>query len=344
MVIATSAPSSAVTFRTGALFAITGVLLFGLNGTVAKTALHSGLDSRDLVTWRIAGAAACLLAVLVATRLGTGRPVVVWRGFRRAEGLGLLVLGVVGVGLTQWLYFVAIARLDIGLALLLEFLAPVYVVLWTRFARRAPVRRRMWWALGAVVVGLGLVAQIHGGRLDALGVAAGLLDGVCLAVYYLLGGRVLARHSALGVQTWSMVVAAAFWCALRPPWRADLGSFGVSVPLPAGLPGDHAAPLWAFVAWVVVLGTVAPFALDLGGLARLGPVHSGMIDSLEPVAAGAMAWVLLGESLTWVQVLGGVVVMAGIAVAGRSRVAPPPARPADPPAARDRVAPTIGAS
>src|SRR5689334_13772799 len=149
---------------------IVAATFFAFNGAVAKI----GLEASDMGTLRwtelrstggFVGLALCL-ALVAPHRLRIGT--------RRELGR-LAFYGIVGFAVVQWLYFVAIDRLPIGIGLLFEFSAPVLIALWARFAWHEPVRRRVWPALGLVLVGLGFVAQIWDGlTLDGVGVAAGL--------------------------------------------------------------------------------------------------------------------------------------------------------------------------
>jgi drug/metabolite transporter (DMT)-like permease len=167
----------------GYTMALAAAALFAVNGTVAKTVLGGGLDATGLTALRTLGAFLGLAAFLAVTRPGTLR--LTWR-----EVPFLAVYGVVGVAFTQWLYFVAIGRLPIGVALLLEFTAPVLIAVFARFVLHERVDNRVWWALTLAVAGLALVARVwQGGTLDGIGVAAGLLAAVALSAYYLLGER-----------------------------------------------------------------------------------------------------------------------------------------------------------
>jgi drug/metabolite transporter (DMT)-like permease len=287
-------------------------LLFAVNGTVSKLALQSGLSTTRLVELRSLGSAVVLVgAVLVVTprvRLPRGR-----------ELAALAVLGIVGMAMVQWLYFVAISRLPVGLALLVEYTAPLLVALFARFVLREQVRARMWWALVACLAGLALVAQVGDGiTLDALGLLAAAGAAVSLATYYLLGDRLVRSRDALSTQTWSMVFAAAFWLVLQPLWTFDAAVLGDDVALPGALTG-LTWPLWVLVAWIVVLGTVVPYVAILFGVARIGAARAGLVGMIEPVGAAATAWVVLGESMTVVQLVGGVVVLAGVVLAETSR-------------------------
>lgn len=318
----------AATTRTavGVLAVVVASLLFAVNGTVSKLAMQAGLTPTRLVELRSLGAALVLVAALLVTARSRPGPA---RGLPRGrELLGLAVLGVVGMAMVQWLYFVAISRLPVGLALLIEYTAPLLVALWARFVLREEVRARVWWALAACLSGLTLVAQVGDGiRLDLLGLLAAAGAAVALATYYLMGARVVRDRDPLSAQTWSMVFAAAFWVVLQPLWTFRAEVLTDDVALPGALAGAE-LPLWVLLAYVVVLGTVVPYVLVLAGVVRLGAARTGVLGMLEPVAASAAAWWVLSESMTWVQLVGGAVVLAGIALAEtarrRPRVTPAP--------------------
>ena len=178
----------------GYTMTLAAAVLFSVNGSVSKLALDaSGMGTLRWTELRSTGAFVGLLAgllMLAPRRLRVDR----------GEALSLLVYGVVGFVFVQWLYFVAIYRLPIGIGLLLEFTAPVLVVLWARFAWHERVRASVWPALGLVLAGLALVAQVWAGlTLDRIGVAAGLLAAVALAIYYLAGERLVVRRDPLSL-------------------------------------------------------------------------------------------------------------------------------------------------
>ncbi len=296
----------------GVVAAAGAALLVGVNGTVSKLALEAGLTSTRLVQVRSLGAAVCLvlLALVLQPRtLAVGR-----------RELGFLVVaGIVGIGLVQWLYFVAIARLPVGIALLLEYLAPVLVAVWVRFVRREPVRPRIWGALALCLVGLAVVAQVWSGlTLDGIGVLAGLGAAASLAAYYLTGEHGLSRRDPLSLAAWTFTAAAVFWSILRPPWSMDWTVLRQAVALPGPFDGAE-VPLWSLVGWIIVLGTVVPYAFVLLAIRHLGSTRTGLLGMAEPVTSGLVAWVVLSESLTPLQLLGAGVVIAGIAAAETAR-------------------------
>jgi drug/metabolite transporter (DMT)-like permease len=272
------------------------------------------------VELRSLGAAVCFLAAVVLTRPRTLRAA-------PRELAFLVVAGVVGIGLVQWLYFVAIARLPVGIALLLEYLAPVLVVVWVRFVRHEQVRARLWAALVLAVAGLVVVAEAWQGlRLDGLGVLAGLGAAGSLAAYYLTSERGLGRRDPLSLAAWTFTAAALFWSVLQPWWTFPWGDLTRSVPLPGPLP-DADVPAYLLVLWVVVLGTVVPYGLILLALRSLGSARTGLLGMAEPVLAAGVAFVVLGEALSRVQLVGGAVVLTGIVLAETARQRPPDAVP-----------------
>lgn len=295
----------------GVLMYLVAAFLFGLNGALAKLAISSGLDVTRLTELRNAGA----MAVLVAFVLATDRA-----AFRvpRDQWLFLLAYGVVAFVLVQFLYFFTISRLPLGIGTLLSFLAPVVVVLWVRFGRRQQVGARLWVGIALTLLGLGLVAQVwQGMTLDPVGLLSGLAVAVCLALYWLLGESGQRRRDPVSLTMWGFILATATWSVLAPWWTFPWSQLGMDTP--ATVTGFKALPTWAVMAWVVVFGTVIPFLLVLGSLRRIGAQRAGVVATTEPLWAGAIAVVVLGESLTIIQVIGAVIVIAGIIAAETSR-------------------------
>jgi drug/metabolite transporter (DMT)-like permease len=295
----------------GYAMTLSAAALFAVNGSVSKLALEaSDMGTLRWTELRSTGAFLGLLlglAVLAPRRLSVGR----------REALRLAAFGVIGFAFVQWLYFVAIFRLPIGIGLLLEFTAPVLVALWVRFAWKEQVRQRVWLALALVLAGLALVAQVWQGlTLDRIGVVAGLAAAVALAVYYLAGERLVGRRDPLSLVCLAIGAASLFWAVVQPWWSFPVESLSVDVDLP-GVAGS--APVWALALWTIVLGTIAPFVLSIGALQHLPATTVTIVATFEPVAASVVAWVWLDETLVAVQILGGAIVLAGILLAETAR-------------------------
>jgi drug/metabolite transporter (DMT)-like permease len=290
---------------------LTGALLFGINGTVSKVLL-TAVDNAARVSQLRVTFAFLILLVFVALTNRRSLPL------HRHELGPVAAYGIFGVAMTQWLYFVAITRMPIGIALLIEFTAPIMVVLWVRYAWHRPVRNTVWLGLALAMVGLAMVAQIWLGlTLNSLGVAAAFGAAVALALYYLLGETCGRERDPVSLTLWGFGFAALLWAVLLPWWRYPWASLeGSATPLGVG---TTAVPLWALAIWMIVLGTIVPFWLVLAAIRHIGAAGASIIGMTEPFIASLVAWFVLGEVLTPAQMLGGAVILAGVVIAERAR-------------------------
>jgi len=305
--------------RTGYLMAVTASALFAVNGVVSKVILLAGMPAQRLTELRSAGACLGLLGYLAWRRPELLR-------VSRRELPVLAAYGVLGFAFVQWWYFVAIARLPVGIALLLEYTAPLLVALWARFGAHEQVRRRVWAALALALAGLALVAQVwSGSTLDGLGVAAALGAAVSLAFYFVLGEHVVSTRDPLSLTCYAFGFATLFWSLLQPWWTFPASLLGEQVTLLGNL-ASTTLPLWALAVWMVVLGTIVPFSLIIGSLQHLRATQVGVVGMTEPVLATLVAFGWLAESLSPVQVAGGVLVLVGVVLAETSRAPSAPAR------------------
>ncbi len=315
---------------TGYALVMLAVGCFVVNAGVSRVVLTNGISATELSSIRAVGTAAVLLlAVLLTGRRHTLR-------VHRSEVVPIVAYGIVGVALLHMTYFVAIERLPIGLALLLEYLAPLLVALWVRFVRREQVRRTLWPALGLSLTGLALVAQVGGAAdaLDPLGLAAGAGAAVCFATYFLIGERLVVHRDPVSTTFWGFTVAAVLWSTVVGWWQPLTASVDRSVTMPPAL-GSVVVPLVLLVAWVVVLGTLVPFAAATAALRHLPATTVTVVAILEPVGAALLAWWWFDESLTWAQIVGVALVLSGIALALQARLTRVPTasalRPGAPP-------------
>jgi drug/metabolite transporter (DMT)-like permease len=298
-----------------------GISLFVVNAGVSRLVLSNGIGAVPLASVRIAGTALVLGLVLVLT--GRGRSLRV--SWRELPLLG--VYGIAGVGLVQVSYFVALERMPIGLALLLEYLAPLLVALTARFVLRERVSGLLWPALGLSLGGLALALQLTGGGegLDPLGVAAGLVAAASFAAYFLLGERLVRHRDPMSTTFWGFAIPAVLATAVSPWWGTLAEASRGTVELPAAV-GGGSVSLLVLVAWVVLLGTLSPFAATTAALRYIPATTIAVVATLEPVGAAVLAWWWFGESLTVLQVLGFGLVLSGVTLAlyARARATVPP--------------------
>jgi drug/metabolite transporter (DMT)-like permease len=290
------------------------VVLWSLNAVVSKVVLDSaGLSSLRLAEVRSSGSALVLVAAVALLRPATLRA-------GRRELAVLAFFGVLGLGFVQLFYFVGIRRLDIGVALVIQYLAPVFVALWARFVIREPVRRRLWGAIALSLLGLSLVVDLPGGAsLDGLGVAACLVTAVAYAAYVLMAERSLERgRDVYSLLAWGFAFAALFWAVVQPWWAFPVEQVDGSASL-LGRLADTSAPVWLLLAYIVLLGTVVPFVLFVSALHHVPATRVTIVAMLEPVLAALIAWVWLQEELGAVQIVGGLIVLAGVLLVQTAR-------------------------
>ena len=305
-----------MTTRTPALgvgLVVLGAACFTVNAGVSRVALRAGVEPAMLTTIRITGTFLVLLVVAVLFRRGALRP-------PPGRLLFLLVVhGLVGVAALQWVYFVAIDRLPIGMALLLEYQAPVLVALWARFGQGEQVRPRLWLGLALALGGLAAATGVwEGATFDGIGVAAGFAAAICFAAYFLIGEAGVGALDPLRVILWSFGIATVALNVPSPITGLDTATLGRQVSLLGSL-ADHTVPLWLVLAWVVVLGTLVPFFAELFALSFIKASTVTVIALLEPIGVSALGWAWFHETLGPVAVLGCFAVVAGIVIAQSAR-------------------------
>jgi drug/metabolite transporter (DMT)-like permease len=299
--------------RLGYAMAFTAATLWAVNGVISKVIIESGgIAAPRLTEVRTTGAFLLLAAALVIARPESLR-------IRRSELPMLLTFGVLGLAFVQWFYFEAISRLDIGVALLIQYIAPVLVALWARFVYHEPVRRRIWAALALSILGIALLVELWSGlTLDGLGVAAALGSAATFAVYILSAERAVTRRDPISLVCYGFLLASIFWAVLQPWTSFPVELVDESVSL-LGRLEELSLPVWLLMGWMVVLGTIVPFALLAASLRHITASRAAITAMFEPVAATVFAFAWLGESLTAFQLVGGLVVLGAILLAQTAR-------------------------
>ncbi len=283
-----------------------GLIFFAINGPVAKLALINGLQSAELSAFRIQGA---FIFLLVAALLVSRNQL----KFTRNEILPLIGYGFFGVAMTQFLYFVAIRRIEVGVALIIEYTAPILVALYVRFVLKKDVSARVWLSLLLALLGLTLITQIWtGSKLDPFGVLCAFGAAIALAIYFIGGEPLAAKRNPISLTTLSMGVGAIFWMVVQPFWDLPWDTLNNSVSLPYEL---GIITLGTVVLYIIIFGTVAPFWLYFIAFKYLDSKKAAIFGLLEPVGASIFALFLLGETFIAIQIVGGLLVLIGVIVA-----------------------------
>jgi len=297
----------------GVALVVLGAGCFTVNAGVSRVALRAGVDPAMLTTIRLTFTFLVLLVVAVLFRRTALRP-------PRGRMLVLVVVhGLIGVAALQWTYFVAIDRLPVGMALLLEYQAPVLVALWARFGQHERVHPRLWLGLVLAIGGLAAATEVwKGAKFDGMGVLAGGAAAICFACYFLIGEAGVGSLDPLRVILWSFGVATVALNIAAPISGFDTATLGRHVSLLGSL-SAHRLPLWALLAWVVVLGTLVPFFATLFALSFVRATTVTVIALLEPIGVSALGWAWFHETLGPVAIVGCLAVVAGIVIAQSAR-------------------------
>ncbi len=299
----------------GLMFAGVSALAFGSAGVCAKAAMTAagpGLSPLWLAQFRITGAAVVLILIVAGTRLlRPTREKTVWT--LRAV-VAVVAYGVLGFVAVQILYFVAISRMPVGVALLIEYTSPALVALWALLVQRRPQHPSLWGAIGAAFVGLMLIARPwQGFGLDTIGITAALLAAVASASYFLIGDSL--KGQLPGPQLAGFGAAAgAVLLGVTQSW-AD---FPWQLMERRGALAGTEIPVWLLLAVVVLVGTVVAYLTGIAALRRLPAPIAAVVATMEVVVAAVSAWVLLGEHLSAWELAGGAMLLTGAVVAQRS--------------------------
>ena len=296
----------------GYVYSLIAALLFGANGSVTKVIVGAGLTPAQLTFFRVLTSAVLAGLILLLTDR---------RAFRVSvrQLVDFALLGVVGVALLQFTYAVALSLLPVGITLLIEYTAVLMVAVIAFFFLHEQVKARLWVAIGFVLAGLAVVAQIGASVLNPAGVLIALCAAISLTVYFLGGERAVRKAPPLAVAFWTMLFATVFWAVFSGWWQLDPAVLTTQVSLTGNLEGVVVS-LWLPLAWNVVLGSFVTFLLSLVALGRLKATTAGIVASSEVIFAFAVAWLWLGEELDGAQMVGAALVLGGIILAQTARI------------------------
>jgi drug/metabolite transporter (DMT)-like permease len=215
----------------------------------------------------------------------------------------MFVLGIFGVAASNYLYYLAIQKTNVATAIILQYTAPILVLLYTvaRGLQKPTVQRIS--AVGLAVTGIALVIGIFGSsgfRLDAIGVIAALGAAFSFAFYNVGGHSILARYDRWTVLLYVIFSASLFWIVVNPPWKIAAAHYSVDQ--------------WLFLLVFSLISVLAPFSLYFAGLQHLEPTRAIVVSCLEPVFSIVIAAVALGEVMRPLQTFGIVLVLVAIVV------------------------------
>ena len=294
-------------FRLGLLFAIGSAFTFGLSGPLAKSLMEAGWSPTAAVTARLAGGA--LVLAIFATIV---KPDWVREALHHAKTV--VAYGLIPIAGAQLCFYNAVAHLSVGVALLLEYTAPILVVGWLWATTRRRPSNLTLAGVALAVAGIMLVLNVFSGaHINITGVGWGLAAAVCAACYFLMSDTVAADGSGLN----SITLAAGGLIV----GTAAVGALGVAGVMPLTFTTNDAVVAGLTTSWVVpvialgLIPTAIAYTLGIMGIARLRPRFASLVGLSEVLFAVLAAWMLLGEAITAIQAIGGAVVLIGLALA-----------------------------
>ncbi|MBW4812708.1 EamA family transporter [Rhodococcus qingshengii] len=304
--------------RNGLIFALLSAATFGVSGPFAKSLIESGWSPGGAVFARVAGGALVMMVIALATQ---------WPRLRQVSThtRTVLLYGVFAISGVQLCFFNAVQHLSVGVALLLEYLAPIIVIGWVWITKGA--RPSVQTLLGAAValIGAAVVIDVFGSaEISAVGVAWGLAAAACLAVYFVISERADGDLHPVVLAASGLTVSAVV-----------IGALGLVGVLPLhfsasnAVVADHSVNVWLPVVVLVLVSTVIAYLNGIAAITLLGPTIGSLVALTEVLCAVVAAWILVGESVTALQAVGGAAIIAGLVLARLGQVAPKQI-PADP--------------
>jgi drug/metabolite transporter (DMT)-like permease len=305
-----TSPAAVDHFRLGLFLAVGSALAFGSSGPFGKSLMEAGWSPTAAVTARLAGGALMLAVFATIARPG-------WIREALQHSRTVVAYGIIPIAGAQLCYYNAVAHLSVGVALLLEYTAPVLVVGWLWATTRRRPSNLTLTGVGLAVAGIMLVLNVFSdAHINLIGVGWALAAAVCAACYFMMSDT--SRTAGPDGESVSPVTLGAAGLVVGAGAVALLGASGV---MPMTFTTHDAVVAGWTTSWVVpvialaLFPTAIAYTLGIMGIARLQPRFASLIGLSEVMFAVLAAWVLLGEAMTPIQAIGGVVVLAGLALA-----------------------------
>ena len=282
--------------RLGYLYVSLAAILFAISGTSAKFLFNDGITAFQLIQMRTTLAFAGLL-----TWICLKDPALLKISTKNLPYF--IGLGVFGIGSAQFFYLLAISKINVAVAILLHYTGPVFVALYVVFVQRQKLSIYSVLAILGTLIGCFLVVGAYNLQLFALnrvGIIAGILAAVSFAVYSILSEYGMRKYTPWTVLLYGLLFAALMWNSLHPPLEAFLHRY---------------SPFqWGLILFIGICGTIFSFGLYFEGVKRIKPTHASITATLEPISAGVIAAVFLGEVMVSLQIMGGLIVIVSIII------------------------------
>jgi drug/metabolite transporter (DMT)-like permease len=278
----------------GYIYVLLAALMWASSGTAGKALFEGGMTPFELVQIRVTLSSLLLGLVLVFSK---GNDLKI-----RPRDLGyFLVLGSVGMALVQGTYFFAISKIQVAAAILLQYLSPFFVAFYSILFWK---ERFTGLKILALLLSFGGCYLVVGGydlellKMNRVGILVGVISSILFACYSLLGERGMHRYRPWTVLFYALLFAALSWHIFYEPFRY----------LKAGFTGAQ----WVWILYISIIGTILPFGLYFMGVNHIRSTRASITATLEPISAGVMAFLFIGEILGPLQIIGGILVIGAV--------------------------------
>lgn len=280
--------------RWGYCFVMAAALLWAVSGSSAKFLFHHGVTPFQLVQLRITLAAVCLF---------------IWLFFKNRSLLFIakedvfyfLVLGIFGMAAVQFTYLFAISKIHVAAAILLQYMAPIFIALFSFIFAKEKIKISTVTAIIIATTGCWLVVGAYNLNvlsMNMVGILSGIASAIAFAWYSIHGEYGMRKYNPWTVLFYAILFAALLWNVLHPPLEAF---FHTRSPLE-----------WWWIFYIAVFGTVLPFGLYLEGINLIRATRSSITGMLEPITAGILSYIFLNEIMEPLQLAGGGLVIFAI--------------------------------
>ncbi len=278
----------------GYLCVVTAALMWASSGTAGKALFDAGMSPFDLVQIRVTLASGILFLAFLAV----SRDLL----FIRLKDIPFFLLlgsGVMAVVTGSYLY--TISKIQVAAAILIQYLAPIFVAIYAMLFWK---ERPTFLKTGALFLAFGGCFLVVGGynlellNMNLLGILGGLTSAIAFAGYSLLGERAMHRYRPWTVLFYALAFSALTWHVVYPPFTY--------------VRAGYSPAQWGWILYIAVVGTILPFGLFFAGINYVRSTRASITATLEPIFAGFLAFILLGEKLLLLQVIGGCMVILAI--------------------------------
>jgi drug/metabolite transporter (DMT)-like permease len=279
--------------RLGYALAATAATLWALNGSLARFLLDDHISAARLSELRSVSAFVILAAALAATKPSLLK-------INKRDLPRLALVGIVGFAGVNVFYFAAITRLQIGVALTVQYLGPLLLLLYLKLVHRRSLPGGLWSAAALSLIGCFLIVRAYQpGSLDAAGLAEAFAAAITFAVYLYASEQTGQRYPTATTLVYAFGLASLFWVVTQPVWS---------------FPFDHftSATNLAYAAYIVIGGTLIPFACMVAAVRHVPAHRAAVVATLEPVLGAVLAWPIHDQVLSPAQIAGGVVALGAI--------------------------------